>query len=197
MILDKTFYNQHACMVARHLLGARLVHHINGQRVSGIIVETEAYTGLEDLASHGRAGQTPRNLPMWEEPGQAYVYLIYGMYWLLNVVCEPANQPAAVLIRALEPETGFEIMQANRPKLSQQHWTNGPGKLTLALGVDSRHNRLDITNPTGGLWVEANLSVPDEQVLMGPRIGLGKQVPEPWFSIQRRWWIANNRYVSC
>lgn len=196
MILTRDFYNRNACIVARELLGARLVHQVDGQAVSGVIVETEAYTGLDDLASHGRVGQTPRNLPMWEEAGHAYVYLVYGMYWLLNVVCEPANQPAAVLIRALEPEAGLDTMQANRPKLSQFQWTNGPGKLTLALGIDSRHNRLDVTDPTSGLWLEARLPVPDEQVATGPRIGLGKQVQEPWLSVHRRWWIVDNRYVS-
>lgn len=197
MILDKDFYARNACIVARELLGTRLVHQVDGATLSGIIVETEAYTGLDDLASHGRAGQTSRNLPMWEEPGHAYVYLVYGMYWLLNVVCEPSDQPAAVLIRAIEPETGLDIMQANRPKVRQPQWTNGPAKLTLALGIDSRHNRLNMTDPTSGLWLETSKPIPDEQVTTGPRIGLGKQVPEPWLSIHRRWWIVDNRYVSC
>lgn len=197
MILDQDFYTRNACIVARDLLGARLIHRVDGATLSGIIVETEAYTGLDDLASHGRAGQTPRNLPMWEEPGHAYVYLVYGMYWLLNVVCEPIDQPAAVLIRAIEPESGLELMQANRPKVRQTQWTNGPAKLTLALGINSRHNRVNMTDPASGLWLETHVSIPDSQVATGSRIGLGKQVPEPWFSIHRRWWIIDNRYVSC
>ncbi len=193
-ILKREFFNRNACIVARELLGARLVRQLNGQRLSGIIVETEAYTGLDDLASHGRAGQTPRNMPMWEEPGHAYVYLTYGMHWLLNAVCEPAGQPAAVLIRAIEPVEGLDIIAQHRAGRSQREWTSGPARLTKALAVDKTQNRVDMTRQAEGLWLEAGEWV--ETVETGPRIGLGKNVPEPWFSMPWRWWVSGNRYVS-
>lgn len=196
MILDRDFYSQNATIVARQLLGATLVNMIDGQRVSGRIVEMEAYTGLDDLASHGRVKKTPRNLPMWETTGHAYVYLIYGMYWLLNVTCEPADQPAAALIRAIEPLEGLDVMAAKRAGRPQHEWTNGPGRLTLAIGVNYQHNLFDMTDPSSGLWIEAGPSVPDADVSAGPRIGLGKHVQEPWYSMAWRWWISGNKWVS-
>jgi DNA-3-methyladenine glycosylase len=195
-ILGPDFYHQNACLVARQLLGATLVRMIDGERVSGKIVETEAYTGLDDLASHGRAGRTPRNLPMWEAPGYAYIYLTYGIYWLLNVVCEPADQPAAVLIRALEPLEGLEVIARNRPGRKLTEWTSGPGRLTMALGIGKAENRANMTIPDSGLWIEIGQTIPDELVLTGPRVGLGKNVGEPWFTMPWRWWIKDNDYVS-
>jgi DNA-3-methyladenine glycosylase len=176
--LPRSFFAQNAILVARGLLGARLVRQHDGQLLSGTIAETEAYTGLDDAASHASRGKTPRNLPMWESPGHAYVYFIYGMYWLLNVTCEPAGQPAAVLIRALQPLDGLP------PN------THGPGRLTRAMGIDGCFNRLDLTTTEGGLWIEAGEHIPDEQVTSGARIGLGKAVPEPWRSRPWRFWIA-------
>jgi DNA-3-methyladenine glycosylase len=196
MILGRDFYAQDAPVVARALLGATLARRIDGQRVSGRIIETEAYSGLDDLASHGRAKQTPRNLPMWDAPGHAYVYLIYGMYWLLNVVCEPVGQPAAVLIRAIEPLKGQSIMAANRPGHPQKNWTKGPGRLTMALAITGADNCADMTSQKAGLWIEAGDPVPDEAVRAGPRIGLGRHVTDPWLTIPWRWWVAGNSYVS-
>lgn len=195
-ILERDFFNRHACIVARDLLGARLVRQFNGSRISGIIVETEAYTGVDDLASHGRHKQTPRNLPMWEAPGYAYVYLTYGMHWMVNAVCEPPGRPAAVLIRAIEPVEGLEFIQEHRAGRPPREWTSGPARLTMALKIDSSHNRTDITGEHGGLWIETGVPVADEAVSTGPRIGLGKNVSEPWFSIPWRWWITNNPSVS-
>lgn len=195
-ILNRDFYTQNACVVARELLGARLVRKIDGQRISGIIVETEAYTGVNDLASHGRLKRTPRNLPMYEHPGHAYVYLTYGMHWLLNVACEPEGHPAAVLLRAIEPVEGLDWMAERRPNRPNKEWTSGPARLTLAIGVDGRHNRVNITDEQAGLWIEHGTPIEDTQVSTGPRIGLGKRVPEPWFSMAWRWWISDNPYVS-
>lgn len=192
----RDFFAQNATVIAREILGATLIRVIDGQRVSGMIVETEAYTGLKDLASHGRAGKTPRNLPMWEEPGYAYVYLVYGMYWLLNVVVEPADTPAAVLIRAIEPIEGLDVIARNRAPRKAKDWTNGPAKLTNALGIGGEDNRTDMTTSVSGLWIERGEPVPDEAVSTGPRIGLGKNVPEPWFSMPWRWWITDNPHVS-
>ncbi len=195
-ILDREFYARNATLVARDLLGSHLVRRLDGHRVGGIIVETEAYSGHDDLASHGRIKRTPRNAPMWEAPGHAYVYFTYGMYWLLNVVCEPTDQPAAVLIRAIEPTHGQELMARNREGRQQHQWTNGPARLTMALGIDSSQNRTDVTAEGGGLWIEVGDPVPDTRVRTGPRIGLGKRVVEPWRRMPWRWWIEGNRYVS-
>lgn len=195
-ILNRDFYTRNACVVARELLGARLVRKIDGQRISGIIVETEAYTGVNDLASHGRLKRTPRNLPMYENPGHAYVYLTYGMHWLLNVACEPEGHPAAVLLRAIEPIEGLDLMAERRPNRPTKEWTSGPARLTLAIGVDGRHNRVNLTDEQAGLWIEQGTPIEDTRVSTGPRIGLGKRVPEPWFSMAWRWWISDNPYVS-
>jgi DNA-3-methyladenine glycosylase len=193
---DRQFYERNAREVARDLLGDILVHVVNGTQVTGRIVETEAYTGTNDLASHGRAGKTPRNLPMWEAPGHAYVYLTYGIHKLLNIVCEPAEQPAAVLIRAVEPLDGLEIIAQNRPDVPQKHWSSGPGRLTQAMGIGMDMNRTDMTTTAGYLWIIPDQTIPDERVKTGPRIGLGKNVGEPWFSMPWRWWVADNPYVS-
>lgn len=196
MTFSRDFYGQEAPAVARALLGAVLVRQIDGRRISGRIVETEAYR-RDDAASHSFVGKTPRNLPMWEAPGHAYVYFTYGRYWLLNVVCEPEDHPAAVLIRAIEPLEGQDMIAANRAGRPPRHWTSGPGRLTMALQITgSEHNRADLTTASGSLWIEARAPVPDEQVRSGPRIGLGNNVSEPWLSIPWRWWIADNQYIS-
>lgn len=194
--VPRAFYARPATDVARALLGMHVVRRIDGQRVSGIIVETEAYTGLDDLASHGREKRTPRNLPMWGTPGHAYVYLIYGQYWLFNVVCEPVDHPAAVLIRAVEPLEGTAIMAANRAGRPPREWTSGPGRLSLALGIAGTDNEADLTTQAAGVWIEAGDPVPDERVTTGPRVGLGARVTEPWLSLAWRWWVADNPYVS-
>ena len=194
--MERAFYARDTREVARDLLGAVLLHRVDGQRVSGRIVEVEAYRTTDDQAAHAHAGHTPRNAPMWEAPGHAYVYLTYGIHWLLNVVCEPEGVPAAVLIRALEPLEGQDVIAARRAGRPFLAWTSGPGKLTQALGITGAHNRLDLTAPQSALWIEAGDPVPDAQVCTGPRIGLGKHVREPWFSMPWRWWIADSPHVS-
>lgn len=196
MLFERDFFRRESTAVARDLLGAVLVRAVNGQRVAGCIVETEAYRTVDDLAAHSRAGRTPRNLPMWETPGHAYVYLTYGMHWLLNVVCEPEDSPAAVLIRALEPLDGLDVIAVNRAGMPPKHWTSGPGRLTMALNITGDENRADLTTRASGVWLEAGDAVPDAQVRTGPRIGLGKHVGEPWLSMPWRWWIADNPHVS-
>jgi DNA-3-methyladenine glycosylase len=193
-ILKRDFYEQEATTVARALLGAILVRQIDGQRVSGRIVETEAYR-VDDQAAHWRRGRTPRNQPAWDAPGHAYIYFTYGMHWLINAVCEPADHPAAVLIRALEPREGHSFMAAQRPGIAPRDWTRGPGRLTRALHISGALNRADLTSTASGVWIEAGDTIADEAVQRGPRIGLGS-TPEPWFSIPWRWWIAGNPYVS-
>lgn len=189
------FYQQVAPVVAPALLGAVLVRMIDGRRVSGKIVETEAYHTQDDLASHARSGKKPRNLPMWEMPGRAYVYFTYGMHWLFNVVCEPENHPAAVLIRALEPLEGLDLMAHHRAGRKQREWTSGPARLTQALQISGVNNRADLTSSHDSLWIESGERVSPAIIEQGARIGLGN-VPEPWLSIGWRWWIRDNPYVS-
>jgi len=159
----------------------RLVRLLDGQRVSGTIVEAEAYRGEEDLACHARHGLTPRTAVMYGPPGRAYVYFTYGMHWMLNCVASPAGYPAAVLVRAIRPLEGREVIAARRPSRPEAVWCDGPGKLTQALGIDGSLNGIDLTSIEGNLWIEAELPIPDERVDITPRIGLGS-TPEPWRS---------------
>jgi DNA-3-methyladenine glycosylase len=175
--LPREFYNRPTLAVARELIGARLVRVLDGIRLVGLITETEAYIGEEDLACHAKAGRTPRTAVMYGLPGYAYVYFTYGNHWMLNVVTEREGFPAAVLIRAIQPIEGAEVMSARRNGRD----TFGPGKLTQALGITKSENGVDLTVVTTGLWIEAGISVPDENVTIGPRVGLNT-VPEPWFS---------------
>ncbi len=194
--LPRSFYDRHALTVARALLGMRLVRHEPGQeRIAGRIVETEAYTGLDDMASHGRKKRTPRNLPMWGPPGCAYVYLTHGIHWMFNVVVEGEDHPAAVLIRAVEPLEGLTTIAERRAGRKPLHWTSGPGRLTAAMGITGTLNRADISTPHAGLWIEPDTEVADTHICTGPRIGLGK-TPEPWLSMPWRFWVAENSHVS-
>jgi DNA-3-methyladenine glycosylase len=180
-ILTPDFYNRPVLQVARELVGKRLVRQLDGQRLGGLVLETEAYRGEDDLACHARAGRTPRTEVMYGPPGRAYVYFNYGMYWMLNCVCEIEGYPAAVLIRAIQPVEGLETIAVRRAGRKLKDWTSGPGRLCLALGVDKTLNRCDLTSEQSGLWVEDEAPVPDTQVLCTPRIGIDS-VPEPWKS---------------
>ncbi|NDJ52970.1 MAG: DNA-3-methyladenine glycosylase, partial [Chloroflexi bacterium] len=155
--LSLDYFARDTVDVAQDLLGCILVHQVGETRVAGRVVETEAYSGWDDLASHGRAGRTERNLPMFGPVAVSYVYLIYGMYWLLNVVAKPpdADYPAAVLIRALEPVDGLEFMAAQREGRRQREWTSGPGRLTLALGIAKGLNGISMVEPDSPLFFEA------------------------------------------
>jgi DNA-3-methyladenine glycosylase len=179
--LPRSFYNRDTLTVARELLGARLVHVEHGRRLSGIITETEAYCGEQDLACHAKAGRTPRTEVMYGPPGHAYVYFTYGIHWLFNTVTRPAGRPEAVLVRAIIPLEGLEVIKDRRGKVPHRVWTDGPAKLTQALGIGEQHNRLDLTAPTSPIWIEPALDIPDRFVTTGPRIGLNS-VSEPWKS---------------
>ncbi len=161
MPLPASFYARPTLIVARELLGCRLVRVLEGERLSGIITETEAYIGEMDLACHAKAGLTPRTRVMYGPPGRAYVYFTYGMHWLLNVVTEPEGFPAAVLIRALEPENGLERIQSLRPGVPRHRLTDGPAKLTRAFSISGQHNDLNLTVCEHGLWIEPGLEIPD------------------------------------
>lgn len=183
--LPVSFYARPTLQVARDLLGARLVRILNGERLSGMITETEAYVGQEDLGCHAKAGRTPRTEVMFGPPGRAYVYFTYGMHWLLNAVTEAEGFPAAVLIRAVQVEEGLEVVCLRRVKARPKDYTNGPAKLTLAFGIDSQHNKIDLTRTDGGLWIEPSIVISDANVTTGPRVGL-YTVPEPWKSVPWR-----------
>ena len=188
-ILDRTFYDRPVLEVARELLGARLVRLDRGLRLSGTIVETEAYDGAADLGCHARAGRTARNASMWGPPGHAYVYFTYGMHWLLNLVAGPAHHPAAVLIRALVPQEGVKEMVQRRGGRTGASLTDGPAKLCQALGVDGSQDGLDLCAPGSGLHVETGETIADVGVVTSPRVGLNS-VPEPWKSIPWRFRVA-------
>ena len=175
--LPRAFYNRRTLIVARELIGARLVRILDGVKLVGLITETEAYISQKDLACHAKAGITPRTQVIFGEPGHAYVYFTYGNHWMLNVVTERDGFPAAVLIRAIQPVEGVEIMLERRNGRD----TFGPGKLCQALGITKRENAVDLTKTNGGLWIEAGVKVPNSLVTKGPRVGLNN-TPEPWLS---------------
>jgi DNA-3-methyladenine glycosylase len=180
--LSYSFFARPALQVARELLGARLVRLENGQRLSGLIIETEAYSGEEDLGCHARVGRTPRTQVMYGPPGHAYVYFTYGMHWCLNFVVETEGFPAAVLIRAIQPVEGLEVIAARRDGVPSEHWTDGPAKLTKALDIARAFNGADLCALSSQLFVERGVHIPDAQFVTTPRIGL-KNVLEPWRSI--------------
>jgi DNA-3-methyladenine glycosylase len=183
--LPRQFYNRPALLVARELIGTRLVRLEAGERTAGIIIETEAYIGEEDLGCHASAGLTPRTRVMYGSPGHAYVYFTYGMHWMLNFVVEAEGFPAAVLIRSIYPTEGLERIAARREGRSHQGWTNGPGKICQALAINRTQNGADLCIPDAELFVEYGAHIPDSNVTIGPRVGLNS-VPEPWKSVPWR-----------
>jgi DNA-3-methyladenine glycosylase len=194
--LPRQFYTRSdTLLVARELLGQRLVVPTpEGVRVSGRIVETEAYMGPEDRAAHSFGNRrTPRTEPMYGAGGISYVYFIYGMYFQFNVVTGPVSIPHAVLVRALEPVEGFDVMRARRPVKKDRDLTNGPGKLCIAMGIDRSLNRADLRGDR--IWIEAGEhTIAGRDIASGPRVGIdyaGEFVDKPW-----RFWIRDNPYVS-
>ncbi len=196
--VTRPFYSQSARTVAQSLLGARLVHCVNDQRISGIIVETEAYCDGEshDLACHGsRNGGKPtaRTAVMFGEAGHIYMYLNYGLHWLFNISTGETGTPNAVLIRAIAPDEGEPFMRERRAPQSRSNWTNGPGKWTKAFALDGTYNGVDLCAANSDVWIEPTQNEP--HISCGPRVGLGK-TPEPWYSIEWRYWVTNNPFVS-
>lgn len=191
--LPESFYAAPVVEVAQGLLGKRLVRVLGDRMVSGYITETEAYAGESDLACHARAGRTPRTEVMYGHPGRAYIYFIYGMHWMLNCVAEPEYQPAAVLVRAILPEEGLDIIASRRKKARPRDWTNGPARLCAALGIDGRLNGANLTDPYSDLVIEAGSPVPEPAILSGPRVGIDS-IPEPWLSMPWRFRVDTDRW---
>lgn len=192
-ILPRSFYARPTLEVAADLLGKVLVHDTPGGMASGMIVETEAYIGEDDPACHAAPGPTTRNAPLYGPPGLAYVYLNYGIHYLVNAVTEAEGHPAAVLIRALEPIDGLALMRARRAPderaIADVALCRGPGNLTRALGISLRENQLDLVR-SHRLRIE-DRGLRRGRVAWGPRIGIRVATDRPW-----RCWIAGNRCVS-
>jgi DNA-3-methyladenine glycosylase len=191
--LGRGFYRRSTLTVARELMGQRLVRVVDGQRVSGLIVEVEAYIGEDDAACHAARGRTPRNEAMYGPPGHAYVYFIYGMHHCLNAVAEEEGFPAAVLIRALDPLEGLEIMRRHRPGKPDRELTSGPAKLCQALAIERGFNGVDLC--TGEvLFIEEGRMVAQEEIGASPRIGI--KADELARSVPWRFFLKGNEFVS-
>ena len=191
--LPRQFFDRSTLQVARELLGMRLVRLEGEQRLSGRIIETEAYRGEEDQGCHAYHGRTPRTQVMYGPPGHAYVYFTYGMHWMLNFVVEAEGFPAAILIRAIHPMEGVDIIGARRAGQPPQHWTDGPAKICQALNIDRKLNGCDLCAPASELFVEFDEPIPDASATIGPRVGL-YSVPEPWKSIPWRFVVDPKKY---
>lgn len=193
--LPREFYTRsNVVTVARELLGKLLVVPArNGVRVSGKIVEVEAYRGPKDRAAHSYGGRrTKRTETMYGIGGTAYVFFVYGMYNQFNVVTNLEGLPHAILVRALEPVAGIEIMRRRRHGQPDHNLTNGPGKLCIAMGID---RRLDASDLVGNrVWIEEGEKIPRSQITTGPRIGI--DYAEEWVDKPWRFWIKDNSFVS-
>ena len=175
------------CVIAaKQLLGYKLVHETQYGRITGYIVETEAYHNT-DPASHSFRGQTKRNTSVFQRSGTIYVYFTYGMHWCMNIVTGDEGDGQAVLIRALEPIEGVEIMQQYRKQDNLIHLTNGPAKLTQAILVNKVQNGTNLLD--GPLKLEKGFK--PKKIVVAPRIGIKQAVEYPW-----RFYISGNEFVS-
>src|SRR5450756_912544 len=185
--LARAFYARDTLVVARALLGQRLVRTVDGRRCSGLISEVEAYTGPDDEASHAFR-RTPRSAIMYGPPGHAYVYFIYGTNFCMNAVAKSAEQAAgAVLLRAILPQEGIDLTRVRRGAVPERHLTDGPGKLCKALAIDRTLYGTDRTT-SDELFIEDGLAVPDAEVLRTSRLGVVGTVlalARPWLFILR------------
>ncbi len=195
MRLPRTFYRRGAIEVACGLLGQRLVHRVDGVRLAGIIVETEAYLGPLDAASHAYRGRrTKRTEVMYHEGGTVYIYLNYGLHHMLNVVASSIDDPQAVLIRAIEPTEGIEQMQLRRPKATLlTQISSGPGKLGAAFAIRREHNGIDLAT-SDLLFVEQTSSISDHEIVTTSRIGI--DYANEWIDKPLRYYVRGNAHVS-
>jgi DNA-3-methyladenine glycosylase len=189
--LPRSFFARPTLDVTAALIGKVLVHRTHAGTAAGMIVEAEAYIGEDDPACHAAPGPTRRNEPLYGPPGVAYVYLNYGMHYLVNAVTEAESAPAAVLIRALAPLDGIPLMvkrRANGKRIHEADLCRGPGNLTKALGISLKENRLDLTNSR--LWIE-DRGLDAGRLSWGTRIGITRGADRPW-----RCWAAGHASVS-
>jgi DNA-3-methyladenine glycosylase len=192
--LPRAFYRQDTVAVARALLGCVLWRRIGRTLLAARLVETEAYLGANDMASHARRGlRSARNESMYLEGGHAYVYFTYGMHWCMNVVTGEADIAEAVLLRAAEPIRGIESMRKRRPKAKRDRdLTNGPGKLCAAMSVDENLDGAPLDGHL--LWLEQGERVPEEQIAISPRVGVDYAGDAAWWPL--RFYVRGNEYVS-
>jgi DNA-3-methyladenine glycosylase len=197
MVLEREFYERDTLTVARDLLGRTIVHETSEGATAGIIVETEAYKGPEDKASHAYANlRTGRTEVQFGPKGHAYVYLIYGMYYCLNVASgEVPGKPEAILVRALEPVTGLKIMARRRIDVSDDrrpNLTNGPGKLCMAMGISTRQNGADLC--ASPLHIDAG--VPMDKACIAQTARINVDYAEEWRYLRWRFLIHDSAFVS-
>ncbi|WP_028978580.1 DNA-3-methyladenine glycosylase [Sporocytophaga myxococcoides] len=196
MKLNKAFYTREDVItISKELLGKYLVTRIDGKQTSGMIVETEAYMGAEDKASHAYGNRkTKRTEPFYKEGGIAYVYMCYGIHYLFNIITNKIDIPHAVLIRAVEPSEGIETMLERRKKSKlKPELTAGPGALSVALGISANHNETDLSGCE--IWVEdRGVIVKKNEIIASPRVGVAyakEDALKPW-----RFRIKDNPYTS-
>ena len=187
-VLPRAFYERDSETVAKELLGKRLVRKLCGNLLEGIIVETEAYHGLNDPASRAYKGIKDYNKLMWKEPGKAFIYNVHK-YWMFNIVAHKPNYIGAVLIRALQPTKGIEVMKRNRPVGKTFDLTNGPGKLTIALNIDKRFNGTPVTLADSEIFIVDNTM--ELEIGSSHRIGVKKDLGR-----KLRFYIRENGFVS-
>jgi len=188
------FQSTDTLRAARRILGKLLVvPDEKGNRISGMIVEVEAYLGAEDKAAHSYGGRrTGRNEVTYGPGGHVYVFFIYGMYYQLNFVLGPVDHPHVLLIRAVEPVEGIETMRIRRGEMKDRNLTSGPGKLCIALGIDRSLNGADLLGEQ--IWIENYRDFSEAEIAVGPRIGIDyaeEFAEEPW-----RFWVKGNEFVS-
>lgn len=188
--LPREFYKRRPLEVARDLLGMKLVRIINSKVLTGEIVEVEAYGGRDDPASHAYHGLTERNKAMFSSPGIAYIYFIYGNHYCLNVVAKKGKEPGAVLIRALRPIEGIDVMIKNRGVFNIKQLTTGPGKLTKAFDIDKRFDEWDLTLGKE-LFIAEGKKVSDKFIEYTTRIGVKAAKRRKW-----RIFVKNLSFVS-
>lgn len=188
--LGRSFYARRSVVVARAVLGRVLVRDSPQGRVAGVIVETEAYRGADDAASHGCRGRTARNAAMFGPPGHAYVYFTYGVHHCLNLVTERTGAAAAVLVRALEPIAGLDLMRRRRRVEARERLARGPGNVARALGLTRVHDGLDLV--AGPLWLSRRCARRGgRRIACGARVGIRAGLELPW-----RFWLAGHPCVS-
>lgn len=188
-VLPPSFFDRPTARVARALLGCELESHVGGEFTCGRIVEVEAYLGPHDASCHAAAGLTARNRHLHGAPGTAYVYRIYGMHWCVNAVTRRIGYGSAVLIRALAPLEGLDVMQGRRADAKPPQLTNGPGKLCQALGITGALDGAPLDS--GTLRLRRGRPVPERSVVVTPRIGISKAAEWPL-----RYFVADDPHVS-